>query len=511
MAETFDSLGRMVGRSVEDIKADIDASVNRVVQASGQNANQIGKLTDLIGRLEGIVRENKNAEKEIKKKIAPATVRIDPRDLAAFEAAAKSFERASQAIETSSNAKEKPVKKEYGGLSEQALDVIGRKLDNIHKAVSGDNLISAAERMLDSLSRKTLNVEDKSLTKAATQILNSLNKRDITAPRAAQEISKEKIPNGFYGSLNRLVKAGLTKGSVYTHDFAAESILTEIMNDIKLTVIALREMAANSGVSKTGNTDLTRLFSEDLRARRLDTLKKRSLVTNDIYERFENRRRHGASGGGGGGGGSRAPGIGANPSGGNPASTFDLDGGTATFNSAAQELVKSLGAANLGLWTKEFARAFGTIPKNLDAAMVEFVDKIIDSGQMTANQLEIAAKSANQAQYMDPNDKRQVQFLIDSLNKIAIELGNARASGSGNVEELEKEFQDKYVQVLNGLIKSYKNLDGTLANFEKRVRDVSYKLYNLQRVVSLLKPSSYGIMPEFKFNDPKAMAKEFGS
>ncbi len=485
MADIFDSFGRVIGQSFDDISKDISESLNRVVN---QNTNQISKLADLVGRLEKVIYETKINESQFRKKNQNSMVRVDPKDVAAFESAAKSFEKATSTFEKASQTVSKSA------FSEKSFEMLGRKLDELKASVASNSLSSATDRFVQSLSKKTLSVHDKGLGKTLSSMMGK-GAMNLKAPA-------QKMPSGFYGSLNKLVKAGLTKGSVYTHDYASESLLTEIMNDIKLAVVALREIAANSGVNRNASPDLIRLFNANLKSRRLDTLSRGSTVTDAVYERFNKRRK----------GGSRTrgsiPGVGGFN--GTPAATYDLEGATADINSASQELVKALKHSNLGLWTKEFAQALGTTPNYIDNGMVGMMDKILKSGQVTADQMEMAAKSAAQAEFMDTHDKRQIKILIDQLNKAGIELTGARASGNPDVATFEKNFEDKYVEVINGLIKTYKNLDGSLAKFDKRVRDTSYALYDLQRVVGLLKPSAFGLGPELKIGDPKAMLREFG-
>lgn len=463
MADLFDILGRRIEGSLEEISDAFAKASTKVTDTAKEQATQVGALGEMIKRLDKIIKDTESRDTKVKNRAASVgKVKLDPKDADLFRRAAEAFDRAN------SNRREEKVDL---APTERALNSIKGGIDKLIQVAESKDFVSAAERMMSKLASQTLSVQDKGLTTVAEKILGHLENSGRPSTRAGKQTTVKDKKNlkgdsGFNAELRKLVKAGLSKGSIYTHDFGTQSLLTEIMNDGKIAIAALRIIAnkVTGGTIPRGDTD--KLQNADLRNRKLSTLSKSSIVTDNIAKAFQRRR-----------GGSTAAGTAAGATSGNPQANPSANPGIPTDNA------------------KDLARSISYDKRSIGASKTFLESLNVD--------LAMAAKVVRNKWLLEEEETKELEHLINKL-KVAESLGD-QALAKQIIDDINR-FDDAISRGVHRL----DEVDGRLHKFVNNLDKVGKVFGKIGSLASSISPTSYGLMPSPNYSDPGQLLAEAG-
>lgn len=248
MADIFDSLGRKIGESLDNIKGEINRLSSSITKSSESNE----KLYEVIEKLNKTIQNTKKENQNIKEnsEVLSKTVSFEKSDIAEFQ-------RVGKLIQDAAKRNEEP--RENLSFIEKAVNSLSNSIEKIPFASMSDYLQKSTDRIVDAITGTTLSVKDKTLAIIANKILVSNKKTKSTEPKKNNQLSNF---DEFAKKNIDLAEAGLEKGSIYTHDYTAEVLLDVIATYQKSILEVLNNIASKQGASAVADIDPKNLISK---------------------------------------------------------------------------------------------------------------------------------------------------------------------------------------------------------------------------------------------------------
>lgn len=454
--DIFDEWGRAINLSFQDVG-------KQMAEPLKGATNSIDKLADKIDKLQKIIQDNLGSN-EARKSAAAGSVLKPGKE---SEELAKHVAKIKEIMEKSQDTTKKIS--DSTGMIEKAMSTLSSSFSGWKPAV--DSLVTTANQMLSALSG-TLKVEDTGLAKLMTKMMD----------RGGAGTSKKL--EQFMRDGSNLAKAGLKKGSIFTHDTTCASILTEMMNDVKQIGKMIQTIA-------TGMTLSPEERDYKFVQATFDTLREESKVTQEmIYKTLKTIE-------------DVAPVTVAEYAAARPGRRGFSEDAMVEFSAAGNELLRLMRQRNES----------AGISKDITGNPAEFQTKLMDlfsSGKISTKSVEGTQKTLK---YMSMLKEHERTIMTEAFGKLTKLAAQKKIAGPGS--KYEDLFDQQLAHIINTANKFAYRIDVELARRSSGLQEFSYELErasgylkNLSTLLSYAAPSSYGVGPKAKLADPAEMVKE---